>query len=144
MKLSSRRRGDCILLRPRWFDLSAWPRICLRVSESPHGAALIYEVRPFIGMALIIIILLMAFASGFMRLFNVGMIVLIMLIYLVMWWFEMRRFARLAPLRERLQHLGLSICSKCGYDRFGLSTVATCPECGHMPEPPPRQSSPLQ
>ena len=128
-----RRRRRLFLIRFGWWEISAWPRITISVSASAAGAVIAYQVRPFVTAAVFVIPCLVAFAIGRMQTWYALTIALIVASYPIFWWYELRRLKRLEPMRERLAHIGLQVCTKCGYDRFGLAAGARCPECGDRP-----------
>ncbi|MCI0365488.1 MAG: hypothetical protein L0Y44_09360 [Phycisphaerales bacterium] len=133
LKLASKRRaGDVFLLRFRWWDLSIWSRVMVRVVEGPgsHGAVIGYEVRPFVSPAMVALSVLLFFESSRLQLLTVGYFLVVVLMYAIGLWWELRKLRGLEPLRRELAGLGLAVCAKCGYDRFGLQPEAVCPECG--------------
>ena len=129
-KLRSKRRGEWLLVRFRWWDASIWSRMAVRVEPTSHGAAITYEVRPFISPAVLALSIMLFFEIVPFRLFAVGYLLIVIAMYAAGLWWDLRKINSLEPLRKQLEPLGLSICPRCGYDRFGLAEDAACPECG--------------
>ena len=160
LKLKSKRsdrRGKLLyVFRFRMWDASIYSRIVLRLEPAAHGAVISYEVRPFITPAMVGLSVLLMSPGGAFSLFILGYFMLIVLMYAVGTWWDLRKLKSLAPLRMRLKPLGLSICERCRYDRFGLADQAPCPECGHggalsappadsaRPAPPANSAPPTQ
>jgi hypothetical protein len=89
-----------------------------------------------VSAAVFVIPCLIAFAFGHMQTVYALTIALIVVSYPIFWWWELRRLKRLERMRLKLAHIGLQVCTKCGYDRFGLAADARCPECGDRPGGP--------
>ena len=130
LPMSVRQSERAFLVRFKWGQLSAWPRIILSVRESADGAILQYQVRPFITPAVFVLPCLAFYALGNMRTVSAIMVAFIVVSYPVWWWYELGKLKRLDSLRQSLAHIGVQVCTKCGYDRFGLAQDARCPECG--------------
>lgn len=130
-KLKSKRRGDWLLVRFRWWDASIWSRVSLHIEPTSHGAAITYGVRPFISPAVLALSLLLFFDIGAFRPLAVGYLLIVIAMYTAGLWWDLRKINSLEPLRKQLAVLGLAICPSCGYDRFALAPDVACPECGH-------------
>jgi hypothetical protein len=129
-KLKAKRRGEWLFVRFRWWDASIWSRVAVHIEPTSHGAAMQYEVRPFISPAAVALSLLLFFEINAFRPLAVGYLLVVILMYSVGLWWDLRKLNTLEPIRKQLAELGLSICDECGYDRFGLAKDAACPECG--------------
>lgn len=116
--------------RPGW-SLSVCPRACLRIVNTPDRAVLVYEVRPFISLALLAIVSVPWIILGSASWFLIAAVLGIIVSYPILWRYELRKFARLEPLRRRLADIGVRICDRCGYDLYEQDRTRPCPECGH-------------
>jgi len=125
-----KRHGDTFAIRRPVWEPSTYPRITLTVEEGKDGAAIIYQVRPFMTTAPLLLMILLppttwyiAFANWFIPAYVVAGYV-----YFFLW--ESRRLREIHRVREALGDIGVHICGRCGYDLFALGEIVVCPECG--------------
>jgi hypothetical protein len=130
-----RDRGKLFCFHRKWWQFGAWPRASLQSSDGPNGAVLIYEIRPFVSMALVTLPALIWFFVGRTRIDTVLVLLLIPFTYFYYWKRELRSFSRLGPVRRYLRVIGVFICENCGYDLHGRTDEQPCPECGKEPVP---------
>lgn len=131
---------DRIGFRRPWWHFGAYPRALLRVQDGPRGAILVCEIRPFISMAVMAVVVLLvlavpAFRSILVYIFLAFIEIYILACYVGCWRYERRILTQLGGLREKLRDIGVQICDKCNYDLHGRSLNLPCPECGHIVEP---------
>ncbi len=134
-QLIARESAEGFLFRQRTVSINAWTRIALRIEVTQHGAALLYEVRPFYSMAPLILPIGWLSAAAFglggpSPLLAAGCIAIVFFIYkwIVPW--DVARMGRLPTVRRALAPHGLLVCQRCGYDLFGHTDANRCPECG--------------
>lgn len=130
---------DRVGFRRPWWHFGAYPRAVLKVQEGPRGAILVCEIRPFISMAVLaIVIFLLLLVPAFRNIVVYGFLafteIYIMACYLGCWRRERRILVRLGGLRASLRDIGVQICDKCSYDLHGRDRHQPCPECGHVAE----------
>jgi hypothetical protein len=132
--------GDAFGFRRPCWKLGAWPRVTLGVQDRPGGAILTYEVRPFITMALMALVMCLPIVLGDMWrvLMSLAVILGVVMIYIAYWRRELGIFDRLGLLRCHLHSIGVLVCDRCGYDLHGRDIGSQCPECGHISESKPR------
>lgn len=130
---STRDGGSILCFRRPWWAFSAYPRATLRVADGPDAATIVYEVKPFIGMAPFAIVLMLTALAGLAAFITLATVIFIVLIYVLLWRYELRKLARLACLRKNLRGIGVLVCTQCGYDLFRREEDQPCPECGVTP-----------
>ncbi len=134
-QLVGRESAEGFHFRQRAASVNAWTRIVLQIEETQRGAALHYQVRPFYSGALLILPIAWLAAGvfgmgGLTLLTGAGSVVIVFVIYrwIVPW--DIARMGRLRSVRRALAPHGLLVCERCGYDLFGHTPAARCPECG--------------
>jgi hypothetical protein len=115
--------------RPVW-EPSTYPRICLRVEEDRNGAVVVYEVRPFVTMAPLVLMALLPPTTWYIAFANWFVPAYVVVGYTYFYLRESRRLRELDRVREALGEIGVRICPSCGYDLFGQVDGGVCPECG--------------
>lgn len=141
--LVGRERRGLFCLRLKAQSFNTWPRVALRIEDSPHGSTLSYEVRPYYSMAVVTLALVWMLADG------VGLGVYVVLGLMVLtgagysWLlpYDIRRINRLPTIRRALAPLGLQLCNQCGYDMFMKDAKRPCPECGKNPSGGPQDAA---
>jgi hypothetical protein len=129
-RLVARRRGDVFCFRRPIWAMSAWPRVALRMTDGAEGVILVYEVRPFITMALVAIIGVGWLLARTDQIYWAISTAFIIVTYGAFWRHELNVLARLRALRACTREIGLRICTRCGYDLYGRPADQPCPECG--------------
>lgn len=135
--------GDTIGLRRKWWQLGAYPRATIQFREEADGGTLIFEVRPWIGMALFALAMPVLLVIPRLRHITTYSIILavaaiVLCIYVGYWRREVRILSR-AILG--LNGLGITLCPTCGYDLFGHEDGDRCPECGNTWDCPQRNEA---
>ncbi len=128
-KLSSRLVGNMLMLRPRWWVFSSYPRFTLMIEEDPTGSVLHYEVRPFLSGMLVILVGTLSVPLRYYPELILGIVIISIGIYAFVA-YELRKWRRFGKLRRHLRSVGLLICDRCGYDLHGHEPGGICPECG--------------
>lgn len=126
-------RAGFAFRRPMW-TLSAWPRVFLRIEEGSAGAILVYEVRPFVSMALMAVLGVGWILANVDALHWSVSVVAVAATYAGLWRHDLRALGRLRGMRAKLRDIGLRICTHCGYDRYGQAADRPCSECGAVEE----------
>ena len=117
-------------------------RVCLRLEDTHHGTAVVYEVRPLRMAPLWLGALAALYFSRFRVVFVApgtawftvpwSLLVLGWAVTYYAWLAprEARRMKRMRHIRLALARFRLGVCEACGYDLFGHVESSICPECG--------------
>jgi len=139
-RLSTRDGGDVLCFRRAWWAWSAYPRATLHVVDEARAAAIVYEVKPFLCMAPFAALFFIPLMAGIAPIASLLVMASIVLVYLLLWRWELRKLDRLKCIRTHLRCIGVLVCSFCGYDLFGRQEQQPCPECGRLRSLPPEGS----
>ncbi len=116
-------------------SVNAWPRVFLGIEDTISGAAVVFAVRPFYSMGLLVFPVVWLAVNAFgvgnlaVHVTVVGVVVVFATYRWILPW-DVRRIGRLRTVRRALGSIGLRVCEACGYDLFGHDVDSSCPECG--------------
>jgi hypothetical protein len=129
-RLAWRRYGDMFAVRRPIWDMSTYPRVSYTLEDTPEGAAIICEVKPFMAGWLFILPALIPGNAPNVHKLMIGLAIFVAAMYAYFFFWELRRIPPLNIVRDGLASIGVRVCTQCGYDHFGLTDGAKCPECG--------------